>query len=121
MFLEFGRDVRPRDAAQATAASQCMSLRAVRIKPRCTIATIEENGHSFLGRHANSRTLRARIRASSHAQSTRRERFTRPRCDRQPRKANDMDNKATTGKITLGELSVGSKSGDNIIVVAMAR
>ena len=32
-----------------------------------------------------------------------------------------MDNKATTGKITLGELGVGSKSGDNIIVVAMAR
>ena len=32
-----------------------------------------------------------------------------------------MNNKATTGKISVSELSAGSKVGENIIVIAMTR
>jgi hypothetical protein len=32
-----------------------------------------------------------------------------------------VNDKATTGKISVSELSVGSKVGDNIIVIALTR
>ena len=40
---------------------------------------------------------------------------------RHPRKGNDMNGKATAGRMTVSELNMGAKLGDNIIVIAMRR